>query len=79
MNTVLALHKHISAVLIVSTNAKECEILRQCKKLMFYSRLPLRRYIAQLATFEVDPGIILSLSANEDYLHTILATGVVSE
>ena len=43
------------------------------EKLAFLSRLPLRRHIARLGTFSVDPGIVVSLFASAHHPHTTLA------
>ena len=45
------------------------------EKLAFSSKLPLRRRIAQLGTFSVDPGILVSLYASTHHPNTTLATG----
>ena len=45
------------------------------EKLAFSSRLPLRRHIAWLGTFSVDPGIVVSFYASAHHPHTTLATG----
>ena len=42
------------------------------EKLAFSSRLPLRRHIAQLGMFSVDPGIVVSFYASAYHPHTIL-------
>ena len=43
------------------------------EKLAFSSRLPLRRHIARLGTFSVDPGIVVSFYASAHHPHTTLA------
>ena len=43
--------------------------------LAFSSRQPLRRHIAQLGTFSVNPGILVSLYASAHHPYTTLATG----
>ena len=45
------------------------------EKLAFLSRLPLRRHIAWLGRFSVDPGILVSLHASAHHPYTTLATG----
>ena len=45
------------------------------EKLVFSSRLPLRRHIGRLATYPIDPGIVISLYVNAHHLYTTLATG----
>ena len=45
------------------------------EKLVFLSRLPLRRHIARWCTFSVDPGILVSLYASARHPYTTLATG----
>ena len=45
------------------------------EKLTFSFRLPLRCYIAQLAMFSSDPGILLNLCASAPHPHTTLAIG----
>ena len=80
----LVLHKRILAVWKVATNAdtKECphsqtslKVSDSEEKLAFSFRLPLRCYIAQLAMFSSDPGILLSLCASAPHPHTTLAIG----
>ena len=44
------------------------------EKLAFSPRLPLRHHIARIATFSVDPGILVSLYASAHHPHTTLAT-----
>ena len=47
-----------------------------CKeKQEFSSRLPLSRHIARLATYPIDPGILISLFASAHHPYTTLATG----
>ena len=41
----------------------------------FSSSLPLKHHIARLATFLIDPGILLCLYANAHHLPTTLVTG----
>ena len=41
----------------------------------FLLRLPLSRHIARLATFSIDPGILISLYASAHHPYTTLATG----
>ena len=55
-----------------SLSQTNLKILDSEKKLAFSSRLPLRRYIAQLAIFSVDPDILLSLYMQELIIHTQL-------
>ena len=43
------------------------------EKLAFSSRLPLRRHIAQLGMFSVDPGIVVSFYASAHHPYTTLA------
>ena len=43
------------------------------EKLAFSSRLPLRRHIARLGTFSVDPGIVVSFYASAHHPYTTLA------
>ena len=43
------------------------------EKLAFSSRLPLRRHIAWLGTFSVDPGIVVSFYASTHHQYTTLA------
>ena len=43
------------------------------EKLAFSSRLPLRRHIARLGTFSVDPGIVVSFYASAHHPQTTLA------
>ena len=45
------------------------------EKPAFSSTLPLRRHIARLGTFSVDPGILVSLYASAHHPCTTLATG----
>ena len=45
------------------------------EKQAFSSRLPLSRHIAQLATYPIDPGILISLYASAHHPYTTLATG----
>ena len=45
------------------------------EKLVFSSRLPLRRQIARWGTFSVDPGVLVSLYASAHHPYTTLATG----
>ena len=80
----LVLHKCILAVWKVAINAdtKECpysqtnlKVSDSEEKLVFSLRLPLRCYIAQLAMFSSDPGILLSLCASAPHPHTTLAIG----
>ena len=44
------------------------------KKTAFLSRLPLSRHIAWLATFSIDPDILISLYASAHHPYTTLAT-----
>ena len=83
----LALHKRVSAVLKVCNNAdttvENVYIVKSVQKFdtakknrtSFSSRLPLRRHFAKLATFSVDPGVLISLYASDYHPYTILATG----
>ena len=43
------------------------------EKLAFSSRLPLRRHIARLGTFSVDPGIVVRFYASAHHLYTTVA------
>ena len=45
------------------------------EKQAFSSRLPLSRHIARLATYPIDPGILISLYASAHHPYTTLATG----
>ena len=50
------------------------ESVRQRRKLVFLSKLPLRRHIARWGTFSVEPGILVSLYASAHHPYTTLAT-----
>ena len=45
------------------------------EKQVFLSRLPLSCHIAQLATYPIDPGILISLYTSAHHPYTTLATG----
>ena len=49
------------------------QISLTAKKKRILSRLPLRCHIAKLATFSVDPGILISLYASAHHPYTTLA------
>ena len=81
---ILALHKHILAGLKVATNADTTfenaytvksawKVWDSEEKLAFSLRLPLRRHIARLGMFSVDPGIVVSLYASAHHPYTTLA------
>ena len=86
----LVLHRRISAVrqVCISAGLHQCRcyfrehLYSQTsikawdskEKQAFSSRLPLSRHIAWLATYPIDPGILISLYASAHHPYTTLAT-----